>query len=72
MLAAGQAEQAEIMRIELSVRGAVIRLNPPKANRSSNRCNTRAAWRFDGDVRVAFAPVSAGHEALAVRRSISA
>ena len=30
MLAAWQAEQAEIMRIELSVRGAVIR-NPPKA-----------------------------------------
>src|SRR4029077_3799701 len=31
MLAAWQAKQAEVQRIELSVRGAVIRLNPPKA-----------------------------------------
>jgi chromosomal replication initiator protein len=66
MLAAWQAEQAEIMRIELSVRGAVIASNPPKPKPVEQvDANARAAWLgFDGDVRVAFAPVSAGHEAL--------
>jgi chromosomal replication initiator protein len=66
MLACWQAEQAEIHRIELTVRGAVIRLNPPKPKPVEQIDASRESrgLRFDADVRVAFAPVSAGHEAL--------
>ena len=66
MLACWQAEQTEIQRIELTVRGAVIRLNPPKAKpvEQVDTARETRGVRFDNDVRVAFAPVSAGHEAL--------
>jgi chromosomal replication initiator protein len=66
MLACWQAEQQEIQRIELSVRGAVIRLTPPKAKPAEQADPPRDARgpRLDGDSRIALAPVSAGHEAL--------
>src|SRR5262249_46006550 len=65
MLACWQAEQTEIQRIELTVRGAVIRLAPPKPKPVETETVREArVSRLDGDHRVAFAPVSAGHEAL--------
>jgi chromosomal replication initiator protein len=66
MLACWQAENADIQRIELSVRGAIIRLTPPKAKPVDPADALRDARgvRIDGDSRVALAPVSAGHEAL--------
>ena len=65
MLACWQAENAEVQRIELTVRGAIIRLAPPKTKpvETAEPPRDRSA-RLDGDVRVSFAPVSAGHEAL--------
>jgi len=66
MLACWQAEQVEVQRIELSVRGAVIRLNPPKPKpvEALDSAPEPRGFRPDSDQRVAFAPVSAGHEAL--------
>jgi chromosomal replication initiator protein len=66
MLACWQAEQSGVQRIELSVRGAVIRLAPPKAKPVEQLDSAREprGVRLESDVRVAFAPVSAGHEAL--------
>ena len=66
ILTCWQTEQQEIQRIEITVRGAVIRLTPPKTKpieQSDQSRDTRSA-KFDGDARVALAPVSAGHEAL--------
>src|SRR4029077_11976719 len=66
MLACWQAEHTDIQRIELTVRGAVIRLNPPKAKpvEQIDLAREQRGLKPDGEVRVAFAPVSAGHEAL--------
>jgi chromosomal replication initiator protein len=66
MLACWQAEQGDVQRIELSVRGAVIRLTPPKAKPVEQIDTVREprGIKLEGDVRMAFAPVSAGHEAL--------
>jgi chromosomal replication initiator protein len=66
MLACWQVEQADIQRIELSVRGAVIRLAAPKPKSAEQIDSVRESRgvNFDSGTRVAFAPVSAGHEAL--------
>jgi chromosomal replication initiator protein len=66
MLACWQVEQADIQRIELSVRGAVIRLAAPKPKSAEQIDSVREprGVNFDSGTRVAFAPVSAGHEAL--------
>jgi len=66
MLACWQTEQQEVQRIELSVRGAVIRLTPPKAKPTDPIDQSRdvRSPHLDSDIRVALAPVSAGHEAL--------
>ncbi len=66
MLACWQAEQPDVQRIELSVRGAIIRLNPPKtkvAEQLDGGREPRAA-KSDAEQRLALTPVSAGHEAL--------
>jgi chromosomal replication initiator protein len=66
MLACWQAEQAGIQRIELSVRGAIIRLTPPKPKPVELADPAREArgGKLDSETRAALAPVSAGHEAL--------
>jgi len=66
MLACWQAEHQEAQRIELTVRGAVIRLTPPKAKpvEATDHARDARGPKLDGDIRVALAPVSAGHEAL--------
>src|SRR5262245_31588217 len=66
MLACWQTETVDIQRIELTVRGAVIRLAPPKPKPTEAIDPSRELRniRHDPDARVAFAPVSAGHEAL--------
>lgn len=66
MLACWQAEQPDIQRIELSVRGAIIRLNPPRAKASEQTDGTREPPppKPDGEQRLTLTPVSAGHEAL--------
>jgi chromosomal replication initiator protein len=66
MLACWRAEQSEIQRIELTVRGAIIRLTPPKAKPIEQADGGRdvRTLKSDGDARIAMAPVSAGHEAL--------
>jgi chromosomal replication initiator protein len=66
MLACWQAEQPDVQRIELSVRGAVIRLNPQKTKVSEPADGAREprGGKPDGEQRAALTPVSAGHEAL--------
>jgi chromosomal replication initiator protein len=66
MLACWQAEQPDVQRIELSVRGAIIRLSPSKAKVTEQPDGTREsrAGKPDGEPRAALTPVSAGHEAL--------
>jgi chromosomal replication initiator protein len=66
MLTCWQAEQSAIQRIELTVRGAIIRLTPPKA-KPADPVDTGREMRgvkYDGEARIPLAPVSAGHEAL--------
>ncbi|HXF89331.1 MAG TPA: chromosomal replication initiator protein DnaA [Xanthobacteraceae bacterium] len=66
MLACWQAEQPEVQRIELSVRGAIIRLNAAKtkASEQSDSARELRPGKPDGEQRVALTPLSAGHEAL--------
>jgi chromosomal replication initiator protein len=72
VLACWQAEQPTILRIELTVRSAVIRTMPPKskpaeptAELAGNRAQTTREFRSNGgELRSMVAPVSAVHEAL--------
>jgi chromosomal replication initiator protein len=67
MLACWQAEHPEVQRIELSVRGAIIRLNPAKTKAPEPAETTRGESRPEkpeGEPRAAMSPVSVGHEAL--------
>jgi chromosomal replication initiator protein len=66
MLACWQAEQPDVQRIELSVRGAIIRLSPAKAKvpEETDGAREQRSGKPDGEQRLALTPVSAGHEAL--------
>jgi chromosomal replication initiator protein len=67
VLACWQGENAEVQRIEVSVRSAMIRTAPPKVKPPELIENGRdpRAPRLDiGDLRAAYAPVSTGHDAL--------
>ncbi len=72
VLACWQAEQPSILRIELTVRSAVIRTLPPKSKPAEtaselagNRTQTVRDYKSNGgEPRSMLAPVSAVHEAL--------
>jgi chromosomal replication initiator protein len=67
VLACWQAELPEIQKIEVSVRGAVIRTAPPKVKPPELIESSRdpRAPRLDfGELRAAYAPVATGHDAL--------
>ncbi len=67
VLSCWQAEEETVRRIEVTVRSAVLRPNPPKAtlNESSAKGHeTQAAKGHNGEQRAMIAPVSAAHEAL--------
>ena len=67
LLACWQAEQPEIGKIELIVRGAVIRNAAPKQRppeTAEPARDTRAPRPEIGDLRAAYGPVSTGHDAL--------
>ena len=67
VLACWQAEDADIQKIEVSVRSAVIRTAPPKAKLPEPPEIGRdgRAYRLDiNDLRAAYGPVSSGHDAL--------
>jgi chromosomal replication initiator protein len=67
VLACWQAEQADLQRIDVSVRSAVIRTAPPKAKlpEAPDAGRDGRAYRLDiTDLRAAYGPVSSGHDAL--------
>jgi chromosomal replication initiator protein len=67
VLACWRAELPEIQKIEVSVRGAVIRTAPPKVKPPETIESARdpRIGRLDiGELRAAYAPVSTGHDAL--------
>ena len=71
VLACWQAEQPSILRIELTVRSAVIRTLPPKSKPvetsgevAGHRVQTSRDYKSNGELRSMVAPVSAVHEAL--------
>ncbi len=67
VLACWQGENAEVQRIEVSVRSAMIRTAPPKVKPPELIETGRDPRipRLDiGDLRAAYAPVSTGHDAL--------
>ena len=67
VLACWQAEQPDIKKTDVSVRSAVIRTAPPnpKPPEIVETARDPRALRLDvGDLRAAYAPVSAGHDAL--------
>jgi chromosomal replication initiator protein len=66
VLACWQAEQPELLRIELTVRSAVLRPLPSKVKAPEPAVAQRdmREFKFNGDLRGASAPISAVHEAL--------
>src|SRR5262249_24062163 len=67
VLACWQQEVAEIQKVEVTVRSAVIRTVPPKAKAPDVPETVRDCRlpRLDiGDLRAAYAPVPSGHDAL--------
>lgn len=68
VLACWQGENADIQKIDVTVRSAVIRNAPPKAKAPETTEPHRDAnkmGRLDiGELRAAYAPVSTGHDAL--------
>jgi chromosomal replication initiator protein len=65
VLACWQAENAEIQKIDVSVRSAVIRNAIAKPKPAENAEPARDLRpRVDGEIRVAFGPVSTSHDAL--------
>ena len=65
VVACWQAEKAEVQKIDVSVRSAVIRTAPPKVKAPEAADAREPRSRMDlGDLRAAFAPVSTGHDAL--------
>ncbi|MEI8154433.1 MAG: chromosomal replication initiator protein DnaA [Hyphomicrobiales bacterium] len=67
VLACWQSENAEIQRIDVIVRSAVIRTAPPKikAPETIEPHRDPRAGRLDiGELRATYAPVSTGHDAL--------
>lgn len=65
VVACWQAEHAEVQKIDVSVRSAVIRTAPPKVKAPEAIDAREPRSRMDlGDLRAAFAPVSTGHDAL--------
>lgn len=65
VVACWQAEHAEVQKIDVSVRSAVIRTAPPKVKAPEVMDAREPRSRMDlGDLRAAFAPVSTGHDAL--------
>jgi chromosomal replication initiator protein len=67
VLACWQQEVAEIQKVDVTVRSAVIRTVPPKAKAPDVPETVRDGRlpRLDiGDLRAAYAPVSSGHDAL--------
>jgi len=67
VLACWQAENADIQKIEVSVRSAVIRTAPPKVKlpEPPEAGRDGRAYRLDiTDLRAAYGPVSSGHDAL--------
>jgi chromosomal replication initiator protein len=67
VLACWQQEVAEIQKVDVTVRTAVIRTAPPKikAPEVSDTVRDGRMQRLDiGDLRAAYAPVSSGHDAL--------
>ena len=62
-----QSEHAEIQKLDVSVRSAVIRTALPKAKQAETiefGRDARSARLEIGEVRTAFGPVSSGHDAL--------
>ncbi len=66
VLACWQAEQPQVVRIELTVRSAVLRPLPPKIKAPETAVSQRdmREFKFNGDARGAPTPISAVHEAL--------
>jgi chromosomal replication initiator protein len=67
VLACWQGENADIQRIEVSVRSAVIRTAPakqPGPQAIEPHRETRIGHRDMGELRAAYAPISTGHDAL--------
>jgi chromosomal replication initiator protein len=67
VLACWQGENADIQKIEVSVRSAVIRTAPPKIKppEMTEPHRDPRIGRLDiGELRAAYAPVSTGHDAL--------
>ena len=67
VLACWQAEQAEVLRIELTVRSSVIRSLPPKAKPSEplpSQRELREPKFIGSEFRGMAAPISAAHESL--------
>jgi len=66
VLACWQGEQADLQKIEVSVRSAMIRTTPPKAKPPEViETGNQRMGRLDlGDLRATYAPVSTGHDAL--------
>ena len=67
VLACWQHEFADIRKIDVSVRSAVIRTAPPKPKAPElpePHRNSQAARLDMGELRAAYAPVSTGHDAL--------
>jgi chromosomal replication initiator protein len=63
VLACWRAEDAEIQKIDVSVRSAVIRTSLPKA-KPAEAIDPPRGVRLDFGERAAFGPVSTGHDAL--------
>src|SRR6188472_977952 len=66
VMACWQGENADVQKIELSVRSAMIRTAPPKkAPETIERQRELRMSRLDiGELRATYAPVSTGHDAL--------
>jgi chromosomal replication initiator protein len=67
LLACWQAEAPDVLKVEVSVRSAVIRAVPPKpkAPETVETARDPRIGRMDiGELRAAYAPVSSGHDAL--------
>lgn len=67
VLSCWQAEEERVRRIELTVRSAALRANPPKLKQDDHpqpALESRPAKTLNGEQRILIAPVSAAHEAL--------
>ncbi len=66
VLACWQAEQPQVVRIELTVRSAVLRPLPPKIKTPETAVSQRDTreFKFNGDTRGTATPISAVHEGL--------